>query len=57
MNLAAVMTEITRLGAEFNPLHARRLDLFNVKKGQDDHAAFLHKIEQALNNADFKNMS
>ena len=37
IELATVMTEITRLGSEFNPLHARRLEAFAVKRGGDDH--------------------
>ena len=57
MELAAVMTEITRLGSEFNPLHARRSEAFAVKRGRDEHSAFLHKVEMALDNAHFKSMT
>ena len=39
--MATVMTEISRLGSEFNPLHARRLKAFGVKRGGDEHLAFL----------------
>ena len=57
MKLSAVITEITRLGSEFNPLHARRLEAFGVKRGRDEHSAFVHKVEMCLNNADFKSMT
>ena len=56
MELAKVMTEITQLGSEFNPLHARRSEAFAVKRGRNEHSAFLHKVEMALDNADFKSM-
>ena len=57
MELAAVMTEITQLGSESNPLHARRLDGFAVRRGRDEHSGFLHKVEMCLYNADFKSMT
>ena len=56
MELAAVMTEIIGMGSEFNPLHVRRLEAFGVKRGRDEHLAFLHKVEFCLDNADFKSM-
>lgn len=34
-----------------------RLALFHLKRGLDDHSTHLHKIEQALGNANFKKMS
>ena len=56
MELAAVMTEIIGMGSEFNPLHVRTLEAFGVKRGRDEHLAFLHKVEFCLDNADFKSM-
>ena len=54
MELATVMTEIMRLGSEFN---ARRLEAFILKRGGDEHSAFLHKVKMCLDNADFKSMT
>ena len=54
MKLSAVITEITRLGSEFNPLHARRMEAFGVKRGRDEHSAFLHKVKMCLDKADLK---
>ena len=45
MELGGVMTEIIRLGAKVNPLHARRLEAFVVKRGNDDHSTFLYQVE------------
>ena len=48
------MTEITQLSSELNPLHARRMEAFGVKRGRDEHSAFLHKLKMCLDNADLK---
>ena len=52
MNLDGVLSEIIKLGAEFNPLHARRVALFNVKRQGDRYRMFLYRIEQALDMAE-----
>ena len=54
MESATVMTEIMRLGSEFN---ARRLEAFVLKRGGDEHSAFLHKVKMCLDNADFRSMT
>ena len=51
------MTEITQLGSELNPLHARRLEALGVKRGGEEPSAFLLKIEMCLDNDDFKSMT
>ena len=40
-----VKKEIIKLGAEFNPLHTRRLASFHVKKQGDKQNMFLHRIK------------
>ena len=57
LDLESVLNLITQLGAEFNPLHQRRLDVFNVRKQQDDHSMFLHKLEQSVDMMDFDKMT
>ena len=57
LDLESVLNLITQLGAEFNPLHQRRLAVFNVRKNQDDHSMFLHKLEEAVDMMDFGKMT
>ena len=61
MDLDGVIREILEFGSEYNPLLARRLALFHMKRESDDHSPstvqYFHKIGQALGNADFKKMS
>ena len=52
-DLPGVMSEITKLGAEFNPLHQRRLNVFNVKRQGEAHSEFLHRLEQAVDSMDY----
>ena len=33
------------------------MEAFAVKSGRDEHSAFLHKVEMALDDADFKSMT
>ena len=57
LDLVGVMTLITQLGSEFNPLHQRRLSVFNVKRQGEEHSMFLHRLEQAVDIMDYNNMS
>ena len=57
LDLPGVMSEITKLGAEFNPLHQRRLSVFNIKRQGEAHSEFLHRLELAVDSMDYDAMT
>ena len=56
-DLPGLMSEITKLGAEFNPIHQRRLNVFNVRRQGEAHSEFLHRLEQSVDAMDYETMT